>query len=67
MFNGEIYNYKELAKEYQLPVQTKSDTEVLLLLFDKIGVKCFEVINGMFALGIYDAKSKSIILARDRY
>lgn len=67
VFNGEIYNYKELAKEYQLPVQTKSDTEVLLLLFDKIGVKCFEVINGMFALGIYDAKSKSIILARDRY
>lgn len=68
IFNGEIYNYKEVKdqlKEYSF--QTNSDTEVIIYAYDKWKEKCLEKFNGMFALSIYDNKNKELFLARDRF
>ncbi len=68
VFNGEIYNFKNLKKLVSdYPFQTKSDTEVILALFEKFGLKTFEKLDGMFALAIYDTKDNKLILARDRF
>ena len=68
IFNGEIYNYKEVKdqlKEYSF--QTNSDTEVIIYAYDKWKEKCLEKFNGMFALCIYDNQNKELFLARDRF
>ena len=67
VFNGEIYNWKELRAKY-LPGQdlsSHSDTEVLFLLFRKIGTACLPLLNGMFALAYYTSATRTMILARD--
>lgn len=68
VFNGEIYNFKELRagleKKYKFVSQ--SDTEVIIYAYKEWGIKCFEKFNGIFALAIYDARQEEIILARDR-
>lgn len=67
VFNGEIYNFKDLKKlvpDYQF--KSNSDTEVILALYEKFGVKCFEKLDGMFALAIYDLQTNELVLARDR-
>ena len=66
IFNGEIYNFKELAKEYKLGTKTHSDTEVLLLLYIKFKQKCLDLLNGMFAFVIFDSLTGEIFAARDR-
>ncbi|TNC80762.1 MAG: asparagine synthase (glutamine-hydrolyzing) [Oleiphilus sp.] len=66
-YNGEVYNYKELAAQYSLiNLKTSSDTEVVVELFAKLGVASFEQLNGMFALAIYDSEECKLYLARDR-
>lgn len=69
VFNGEIYNFQEkremLEKEGYL-FKSKSDTEVILALYDKFGKKCLEHLRGMFAFAIYDEKNNTIFCARDR-
>ena len=67
VFNGEIYNYRELSKKYSLELHTTSDTEVLLKLYEKIGAECLSELNGMFAFCVYDKKSQTLTLARDRF
>ncbi len=68
LFNGEIYNFKELSKEYlSLKKIYKSDTEVLLDLFTKYGLETLKKINGMFAIVLYDISLKKIYLIRDRF
>jgi asparagine synthase (glutamine-hydrolysing) len=66
VFNGEIYNYKELIKEHKLIVSTSSDTEVLLLMYIKYGSRCLNFLNGMFAIVIYNNTTKEYFIARDR-
>jgi asparagine synthase (glutamine-hydrolysing) len=66
IFNGEIFNYKELIKEHQLQVKTSSDTEVLLQLFIKYQEKCLEYLNGMFAFIILNTRTNALFVARDR-
>ena len=66
IFNGEIYNHNELRKKFDLKCSTNSDTETLLLLFQKFGEKCLDHLDGMFAFAIYDNVEKKIFLARDR-
>lgn len=69
VFNGEIFNYRELQQQYLQNVQLKShsDTEVLLYLFAKLGKGCVNLLNGFFAFAIYDKHTEEIFLARDRY
>lgn len=66
-FNGEIYNYQELIKEENLLCRTKSDTEVLIRLYQKFGTFFLNKLNGMFSFCIYDKKKKSFFCARDRF
>ena len=66
IFNGEIYNYDELAKKYKLEMITKSDTEVLLELYILLGPQMLQELNGMFSLVIYNNQTSEIFVARDR-
>jgi asparagine synthase (glutamine-hydrolysing) len=66
IYNGEIYNHKELRHKYNLNCHTASDTETLLHLYDKLGIDCLQELDGMFAVAIYDAQKKQLFLARDR-
>jgi asparagine synthase (glutamine-hydrolysing) len=66
-FNGEIYNYRELISQYHLyNLKSSSDTEVILLLFQKFGTDCIKLLNGIFAFSIYDKEKNIIFLVRDR-
>ena len=66
VYNGEVYNYKEIAKELTVQLKTSSDTEVVLEAYSKWGKECLDKFNGMFAFAIYDKQEKSLFLARDR-
>jgi asparagine synthase (glutamine-hydrolysing) len=66
IFNGEVYNYKELIKDHRLIVETKSDTEVILEMYRKYGNECLKYFNGMFTIVIYNTSTKSVFIARDR-
>lgn len=66
-YNGEVYNYRELAAKHSLgPLRSSSDTEVVLRLFEKLGVASFVELNGIFAFCMYDRQAKKIWLVRDR-
>ncbi len=67
IFNGEIYNYRELKKELpEYSWKTESDTEVILAAYAKWGKATFGKLNGMFALALYDKDTEELILARDK-
>lgn len=70
IFNGEVYNFKELRSDLQSRghrFRTTSDTEVILASFAEKGVDCLRDFNGMWALLIYDSYSEQCFLARDRF
>ena len=67
VFNGEIYNYRELRALISGNFKTKSDTEVLLAAYDKWGVECLNYLRGMFSFVIFDQKKKQLFVARDRF
>ncbi|MEA1915744.1 MAG: asparagine synthase (glutamine-hydrolyzing) [Campylobacterota bacterium] len=67
VFNGEIYNYEQLIIDEQLQCQTKSDSEVLIRLYQKYDIKFLSKLNGMFSFCIYDIKKDRYFCARDRY
>jgi len=64
--NGEIYNHKELGKDYpDYPFQTKSDCEIILALYEAHGTEFLDKLNGMFAFALYDEKQDRYLLGRD--
>jgi len=67
VFNGEIYNYRDLKQglEAKYSFTTNSDTEVLLRLYQEHGAKCVELLRGMFAFAIYDHEAQELFIARD--
>lgn len=70
VYNGEIYNYKELRQQltglgYQFHSQT--DTEVILALYDYKKEACLQDLNGMFAFALYDLSAQTLFCARDRF
>jgi asparagine synthase (glutamine-hydrolysing) len=69
-YNGEIYNYLELREELRArgsSFQTQSDTEVILAAYAIFGHDCLAKLRGMFAFAIYDSKTGTVFLARDRF
>ena len=69
VFNGEIYNYREIKSELikkGYDFKSQSDTEVLLYAYIEYGNSCLELLNGFFAFAVYDKKEKNLFLARDR-
>lgn len=69
VFNGEIYNFQELQEQERTRgyhFHTRSDTEVILALYSRLGPKCVEHFRGMFAFAIWDKQDKTLFLARDR-
>lgn len=70
VFNGEIFNYRELRKELEqkgIVFSTSSDTEVLLALYMREKEACLPKLNGFFAFCIYDRQEQTFFLARDRF
>ena len=70
VYNGEIYNYKEIRKELDEKghtFQSCTDTEVVLHAYEEYGMECLKHFNGMWAFCIYDIKQNSLILCRDRF
>jgi asparagine synthase (glutamine-hydrolysing) len=69
VFNGEIFNYKELRNDLEKrgnTFQTKSDTEVLVQLYSIYGKECLNLLNGQFSLAIWDKLKQELFVARDR-
>jgi asparagine synthase (glutamine-hydrolysing) len=65
IFNGEIYNHLKLREKYNLNCRTNSDSETIIELFELIGIKTFEQIEGMYALVIFDALNNEWWATRD--
>ncbi|NOY07163.1 MAG: asparagine synthase (glutamine-hydrolyzing) [Chlorobi bacterium] len=69
VFNGEIYNYRELRSELEkkgVSFRTNSDTETILHAYEMYGHDCVHHFNGMFAFAIWDAEREELFIARDR-
>lgn len=68
VFNGEIYNYLELRRDLgrHHHFRTHTDTEVILHLYEELGERCLERLNGMFAFVIWDSRQQRLFAARDR-
>jgi asparagine synthase (glutamine-hydrolysing) len=69
VFNGEIYNYRELREDLEKlghRFYTNSDTEAIIHAYDRYGADCPKYLRGMFAFAIWDEKKEELLLARDR-
>ena len=69
VFNGEIYNYQQIRHRLEgagHTFRTQTDTETIVHLYEDLGLDCFEHLNGMFAMAIWDGRNDRLVLARDR-
>jgi asparagine synthase (glutamine-hydrolysing) len=69
-YNGEVYNFRELRAELERAgraFRSRSDTEVVLRAYEEWGPQFVERLNGMFGLAIWDRRTRTLLLARDRY
>ena len=69
VFNGEIYNYRELRKELEAlghRFYTSSDTETIVHAYEQWGDDCFARLRGMFGIALWDRRTRTLVLARDR-
>jgi asparagine synthase (glutamine-hydrolysing) len=68
--NGEVYNFPELREQLRArdhAFRTRTDTEVILHLWEECGATCLDQLNGMFAFAVYDRITNTVTLARDRF
>jgi asparagine synthase (glutamine-hydrolysing) len=69
VFNGEIYNFKQLRRELENKghrFQSNTDTEVIVHLYEDLGSDCVHKLRGMFAFALFDERRRRLLLARDR-
>lgn len=66
VFNGEIYNYLDVASDLKIKQRTTSDTEIIVEGFELLGEQIVRKMNGMFAIAIYDTRDHELFLFRDR-
>ena len=69
VFNGEIYNYRELQRELEArghKFRTHSDTETIVHAYEEFGARCVEHLRGMFAFALWDERTQELFIARDR-
>ena len=67
-FNGEIYNFKQLAEDNSITLTTDSDCEIILHLYQKYGIEfTLSILDGVFAFVLYDKNINKVIIARDPY
>jgi asparagine synthase (glutamine-hydrolysing) len=66
VFNGEVYNFRELAIKYKISPRTHSDSEIILEAFAQKGIESVNDFNGMFSIVIWDRKEHKLYLIRDR-
>ena len=69
VFNGEIYNYHDLQKLVESKghkLKTRSDTEVIVHLYEEYGIDCLQHLEGMFAFALWDSEKERLLIARDR-
>jgi asparagine synthase (glutamine-hydrolysing) len=69
LMNGEIYNYRELREQHkgEFVCRSGSDVEIVPFLYRKYGLRCLQMLNGMFAMVLVDPRSERYFLIRDRY
>jgi asparagine synthase (glutamine-hydrolysing) len=70
VFNGEIYNFMDLRHDLErqgYSFKSQTDTEVILRLYERMGVECIRQLNGMFAFAILDRRQRKLVLARDHF
>jgi len=70
IYNGEIYNFHDLRRDLEQRgycFRTRTDTEVILRLWEEHGPECLNMLDGMFAFAVYDRLDNSLTLARDRF
>jgi len=68
VFNGEVYNFEELNRQYLSSghtFRTRCDTETIVHLYEELGEDCFAQLRGMFAVALWDGRRKKLLLARD--
>ena len=68
VFNGEIYNFAELRERHlrDVSMNSRTDTEVVLRLYERMGLRCLDELNGDFAIAILDQRIGKLFLVRDR-
>ena len=67
VFNGEVFNFREVAEKYGIIQQTHTDSEVIIEAFAQKGMDAVQDFNGMFAIAIWDTVTKELFLIRDRF
>ena len=64
IFNGEIYNHADIRAQHKIQGHTASDTETLLLLYEKFGINFLQYLEGMFVFALYDKQKKTIVYCK---